>query len=75
MFDTTNSQGAEQASQGDLRERIGLTIPWAEPRAMLDLVERAEYVRVVEGEERPSRYGDKLKCKWGLDKPRRIVYN
>ena len=42
MFDTTNSQGAEQAPLGDLRERIGLTIPWAEPRAMVDLVERAE---------------------------------
>src|SRR5438445_12072210 len=45
MFDannTTNSQGAEQTPQGDLRERIGLTIPWAEPQAMVDLVERAE---------------------------------
>src|SRR5438874_5468317 len=42
MFDTTNSQGAEQAPQGDLRERIGLTIPWADPRGMVDLVERAE---------------------------------
>src|SRR3954462_15470877 len=39
---TTNSQGAEKSSQGDLRERIGLTIPWAEPRAMLDLAGRAE---------------------------------
>src|SRR4051794_32357872 len=42
MFDTTNNQGAERAPQGDLRERIGLTLPWAEPRALLDLVQRAE---------------------------------
>lgn len=49
MFDTdntANSQGAEKTPQGDLRERIGLTIPWAEPRAMLDLVERAEVAGV-----------------------------
>src|SRR5438105_5646753 len=37
-----NGQGAEKTLHGDLRERVGLTIPWAEPRAMLDLVERAE---------------------------------
>ena len=42
MLDTTIGQGAERAPQGDLRERLGLTIPWAEPRAMLGLVERAE---------------------------------
>src|SRR5436309_7607516 len=42
MFDTTNSQGAAPAPQGDLRERIGLTLPWAAPRALLDLVARAE---------------------------------
>src|SRR5437016_2554667 len=42
VFDITKSQEAEQAPPGDLRERIGLTIPWAEPQAMIDLVERAE---------------------------------
>jgi hypothetical protein len=42
MFEATNDQGAEKTRQGDLRERIGLTIPWAEPQAMLGLVERAE---------------------------------
>lgn len=46
MLDTTNSQGAEKTPQGDLRERIGLTIPGAEPRALLDLVQRAEAVGV-----------------------------
>src|SRR5438046_1121805 len=42
MFDTTNSQGAAPAPQRDLRERIGLTLPWAEPRTLVDLVVRAE---------------------------------
>ena len=42
MLDTTIGQRTEQAHQRDLRERIGLTIPWAEPQAMIDLVQRAE---------------------------------
>ena len=42
MFDTTNSPGTAPVPQGDLRERIGLTLPWAAPRALLDLVARAE---------------------------------
>src|SRR5438874_13813553 len=42
MLDTTIGQRAEQSTRGDLRERIGLTIPWAEPQAMVDLVARAE---------------------------------
>src|SRR4051794_4218752 len=42
MLDSNNSQEAAPAPPSDIRERIGLTLPWAEPRAMIDLAERAE---------------------------------
>ena len=48
MPDTSPSPDAAPAPPNDLRERIGLSIPWTEPRAMLDLIERAEQAGVTQ---------------------------
>ena len=42
MLDSNNRPGAAPAPPRDLRERIGLTLPGAAPRALLDLIARAE---------------------------------
>jgi F420-dependent oxidoreductase-like protein len=48
MPDTTPPPDTAPVPSGDPRERIGLSIPWTEPRAILDLVERAEQAGVTQ---------------------------